>query len=760
MEGRLTDIGCSDSQIAMIGRFTKGLPLAVSLTVALLGVGQTVEDVCQEVVDGHVSSVISGLARRYLVHAERRVYATDDPRKDDIMRILGLALAFGDLRDDPELLSALWLVDDPLAAFRDLARRYDFVLPISRRLHGDVRDALRVDLLDPYRRAHAREMSTRAIALLNGRIETLRRRWPGLDEQVRHTAFTTTLLSLLWHTFWLGNQEGLDLFFEVLPVLAVTAPDTATAAAAMAGQFTRTFDASQKVDLGLLTQLRPAPVADESLAKPPGSAITAGKRVVDITQAGLTLLSRAPATAPTPLATPGDRSVAIMLLKARMQIIDHDDESAITLLESAFKQTGSSLMQRVTGALALEITRKHLRLPENHANNSSGLAAAKLSTLVLPASPIAWNFYAISLSRVRSYDESLLAYDRAIEIDPQNAVFHANRGTALQSLGRYKEAIAVYDAAISSDPNNAVAHNVRGNAMTRLGRYDEALASYSRAVQLDPGDAVARSNLASSLRSLGRYADSLIAADKAVELDPDNSTLHANRATTLRALDRRDEALTTHQKSIELKPDNPAAWTARGITLNAYGHYAESAESLRNAVELDPENSLLHCGYGLTLFTSGQAEESFRELDRAIELEPANGRLYEAKGIVLAITGNLDGALLLFESARQSEQNSNLGEGNTWAGAILWHRNDPAAAQTLFSQVKGNITDAPFGTAELEAIAYCGLGFPEKGEQRLRGAVPLRAPGDGKWLEKLYELMSDPLAPGIDRLLDIRNKGK
>lgn len=379
------------------------------------------------------------------------------------MRILGLALAFGDLRDDPELLSALWQVDDPLAGFRDLARRYDFVLPISRRLHVDVRDAL--------------------------------------------TAFTTTLLSLLWHTFWLGNQDGLDLFFEVLPVLAVTAPDTATAAAAIAGQFTRTFDPSQKVDLGLLTQLQQVPVSDESLAKLPESAATAGKRVVNVTQAGLTLLSGCPVTARTPLATPGDRSVAIMLLKAWLQIKDHDDESAITLLESAFNETSSGFLQRITGGLALEITRNYLRLPESHATKTCGLAAAKLATLALPASPVAWNFYAISLSRARSHDESLLAYDRAIEIDPQNAVFRANRGTALQALGRDKEAIAVYDAAISSDPNNAEAHNVRGNAMTKFGRYEEALASYSRAVELAPGDPMIRSNLASSLRSLGRYAD-------------------------------------------------------------------------------------------------------------------------------------------------------------------------------------------------------------------------------------------------------------
>ena len=62
------------------------------------------------------------MARRYLVHAEQQAYPAGDPRRDDVTKILGLALAIGDLRSDP----------DPLAAFRDLARRHDFVLPVSR----------------------------------------------------------------------------------------------------------------------------------------------------------------------------------------------------------------------------------------------------------------------------------------------------------------------------------------------------------------------------------------------------------------------------------------------------------------------------------------------------------------------------------------------------------------------------------------------------------------------------------------------------
>jgi hypothetical protein len=185
----------TDAQIDTIARFTRGLPLAVSFTAALLGGGQQVQDVCQEVDDGYPSSVVYRLARRYLVHAEQQVYPPDDPRRDDVKKILGLALAFGDLRTDPDLLAALWDVPDPLTAFRDLARRHDFVLPLSRRLHDDVRDTLRTDLLDPYRRAGVRDINQRALGLYSARLTQMRGRWPALDDQLGSSGFTAALLA-------------------------------------------------------------------------------------------------------------------------------------------------------------------------------------------------------------------------------------------------------------------------------------------------------------------------------------------------------------------------------------------------------------------------------------------------------------------------------------------------------------------------------------------------------------------------------------
>ncbi len=247
--------GCSYSpqQIDQIARFTRGLPLAIGLTAELLELGQQVGDACKPVQQGFPSTIISAVTRRYLVHAEQQVYLPDDIRRLDLMKIFGLAIAYGDLRADPALLAALWDVTDSLSAFRDLSSRHDFVLDSSRRLHDEVRDTLRMDLLDPYRRIMIRDLNLRAQRLYSERLAAMRSKWPTLDEQMEHHEYMAALLAALWHTLWLDNQSGLDMFIQLLPVLAVAEPAAADAAAAIADHFAATFNGDQLQQLDLIT---------------------------------------------------------------------------------------------------------------------------------------------------------------------------------------------------------------------------------------------------------------------------------------------------------------------------------------------------------------------------------------------------------------------------------------------------------------------------------------------------------------------------
>jgi hypothetical protein len=112
----------------------------------------------------------------------------------------------------------------------------------------------------------------------------------------------------------------------------------------------------------------------------------------------------------------------------------------------------------------------------------------------------------------------------------------------------------------------------------------------------------------------------------------------------------------------------------------------------------------------------------------------------------------LDQALAEFDTAERLDP-AGAGEGKTWAGAMLWHRRDTTAARDRFARVGGRVTGCtPFHTAKLQAIALCGLGQPDTAEEYILEALPRRAEGDRAEPRAIYQLLADPLLPGIDRL--------
>ena len=54
---------------------------------------------------------------------------------------------------------------------------------------------------------------------------------------------------------------------------------------------------------------------------------------------------------------------------------------------------------------------------------------------------------------------SMEDYDKAIELDPDDAATYNGRGFSYSNLGQHQRAIEDYDKAIKLDPDNAEAYN-------------------------------------------------------------------------------------------------------------------------------------------------------------------------------------------------------------------------------------------------------------------------------------------------------------
>ena len=106
----------------------------------------------------------------------------------------------------------------------------------------------------------------------------------------------------------------------------------------------------------------------------------------------------------------------------------------------------------------------------------------------------------------KHWNEALNAYNKAIELNPNDASAYNNRGLAYDNLDKNDLAIADYEKAIELNPKYGDAFNNIGNSYGRRGYYKQAILYYDRAIELNQKDADAYYNRGNAYSRLGDSA--------------------------------------------------------------------------------------------------------------------------------------------------------------------------------------------------------------------------------------------------------------
>ena len=184
--------------------------------------------------------------------------------------------------------------------------------------------------------------------------------------------------------------------------------------------------------------------------------------------------------------------------------------------------------------------------------------AEKLSlsiTQEFPKHQFGWKVLAIVLKLTGRINESLIASQKSVQLDPQDAEAHSNLGMILQELDRFNESEASYNKATALKPDFAEAHNNLGNTLIELGRFNESEASYRKAIESKPDYAEAYYNLGSTLKEQGRLEEAEVSLRQAITLNPDFTEAHNNLGNTLKDQSRLKEAEVSYTQAITLKSD-------------------------------------------------------------------------------------------------------------------------------------------------------------------------------------------------------------
>src|SRR6266566_1332994 len=186
----------------------------------------------------------------------------------------------------------------------------------------------------------------------------------------------------------------------------------------------------------------------------------------------------------------------------------------------------------------------------------------------------------------KRYQEALLAFEQAIQLDPNDAVICNGKGLALSKLNRYREALTAYEQSIRLNPNNADTYLNKGDALDELERYEEALAAYEQAIRLDPDNADAHNSKGNVLDELERCEEALAAYEQAIRLDPDDALVYNDKGNALDDLNRYEEALVAYEQAIIQDPDYALAYFNKGNVLEHLGRSKEAQQAYKRARQI------------------------------------------------------------------------------------------------------------------------------------------------------------------------------
>lgn len=228
-------------------------------------------------------------------------------------------------------------------------------------------------------------------------------------------------------------------------------------------------------------------------------------------------------------------------------------------------------------------------------------------------------------------------FERAAELDTDDATARLFVSASLLQEGRQDEAEVLLRQTISQHPDNAQAIVGLAQLLASRGEFDEAATLFSRAAE-HTTSVVPRLGLVKLLLRQGRVDDAKRQLDKADVAAPDNPEVIALRGIVALAEGRTDAAVGLLQRAEELLPDRLGVSLALARARLANGQAAAARDTLLRVLEVAPQSFAIRLALGDAELQSGNADAA---LTIATDLKvafpsQAGGYILEGRALIAA----------------------------------------------------------------------------------------------------------------------------
>jgi tetratricopeptide (TPR) repeat protein len=243
-----------------------------------------------------------------------------------------------------------------------------------------------------------------------------------------------------------------------------------------------------------------------------------------------------------------------------------------------------------------------------------------------------------------SFNKAKVEFEKALNVDPffgaakralkvvgdvinqkikSKAAIHHFKGIAYDINGQWDEAIVEYNKAIEINPGYAQSYFARGGHYVQIGQYDNAISDFTKVIEINPKYAIAYTNRGvACVASKRQYDNAISDFNKAIEINPRDADAYLNRGVAYaQGKGQYDKAISDFNKALDLNPRDADAYHSRGNAyLIAKGEFDRAISDFTKVIEINPKHAIAYNDRGIAYFSKREYEKAWDDVHKAESL--------------------------------------------------------------------------------------------------------------------------------------------
>jgi tetratricopeptide (TPR) repeat protein/predicted Ser/Thr protein kinase len=236
------------------------------------------------------------------------------------------------------------------------------------------------------------------------------------------------------------------------------------------------------------------------------------------------------------------------------------------------------------------------------------------------------NGYLEQSQKKENIDRAIVLFESAIAEDSLYAQAYYGLGRAHYWYGgSYKKAAAAFQKVIELTPDNIMGYNNLGASYYMLGRHEEARELFERSIEIAPSY-LAYSNLGAVLHMSKRYAEAAEMCEKALDINDADYRAWLNLGNAYYWLpEKKEKSYEAYRRAVKLAEEKRKKKPADARLLASLaGYYAVIGEEhvamarIEEALRLEPDDSTINYYVGHAFNQLGRREKAIEFIGKAV----------------------------------------------------------------------------------------------------------------------------------------------